>query len=516
MRSIRRVVIVRYVLCVLLWAVGCGGDGKTIRTVSGLRGTLYRGTEAYPASGPLDREERERRDTAIRLDRERLLESARVVMDGDPALLEPPEHLKPLVGKDFTVARTAPGVQFGVIPAQPAFFRELNGRDQTGWWGNYAQSAFQPETGKFYAAVGDHGKIGACIYIVEYDPSRRSIRCLPEINRTLGRGEERFGDGIIHGWLDFFQGPGCSRPHLWFCTYWSRFPEPLESDYETGYDGGHILSCDPETGDVVDYGAPLRRVSWPYHRVDASRGMLYAVGMNGEFLAWDIAAGQPRWAGHLPPGLAWYNRAVLLDEETGRVYTSNGADSDPDRHMIVYDPEINRFSRLDCVSPVDPETGKREPMRAQTRNRGPDGLFWGVTVTGQLFTFDPEREIMADRGACWPGSQRYTCSLERSPGGRYLYYAPQTYRDGSPLVQLDTRTGVRKVLAFLAPYYSGQYGYIPAVSYSLKLDPKGERLFMVWNGGFTGMRDDLGVERFGNCAVMLMDIPKSERDDDRM
>ena len=488
------------------------GDNSRI----GCYGVAHKGALIPPETAALCDSERIRKEIADRMDHEKLLYSSRTVVDRGQSFLEVPENVRNNLGADFTVARTPPEIEFAIIPAEPKFFAQLDNRDITGWWGNYAQSAFDPSTGRFYGAVGDHGRIGAHAYIVEYDPANRTVRCLPEVNRSLGRTKEQFGDGIIHGWLDFYKSTDLEKKHLWFCTYWSRFPEPIESDYATGYDGGHIISCDTATGDYVDYGAPLPRASWPYHRVDAKRGMLYAVGMKREFLAWDITTQRTRWAGFPPAGIDWHNRAILLDEQTGMVYTTNNADTDTLRHMIRYDPVANRFSLLKCHVPPDRETGKYELMRAQTRDRGPDGLFWGVTNTGGLFTFDPDHEEITDKGPCWPGDQRYTCSMERSPGGRFVYYAPQTYRDGSPIIQYDVKTGKKKVLAFLVGHYHGKYGYIPSVTYSLKLDPKGERLFMVWNGAFADLKPDIGVGRFGHCSVMLMHIPAAERAEDRM
>ena len=161
--------------------------------------------------------------------------------------------------------------------------------------------------------------------------------------------------------------------------------------------------------------------------------------------------------------------------------------------------------------PQNTLTGQHDPMRAQTRLRGPDELIWGVTNSGELFAFDPDNEKVSGRGINWPGDQRYTCCLERSPSGRYIYYQVQSYSAGAPVIQYDTKTGIRKVLAFMLPYYYDRYGYIPTGSYSLKLDDKGEKLFILWNGAFTEYKDDLGVGRFGHCSVMVMNIPENER-----
>ena len=161
--------------------------------------------------------------------------------------------------------------------------------------------------------------------------------------------------------------------------------------------------------------------------------------------------------------------------------------------------------------PQNPHTGKYDHMRAQTRHRSPDGLFWGVSNTGNFFTFDPDKDEIIDKGINWPGNNRYYCSMGRSPGGRYIYYQVMTYADGSPVIQLDTKTGKRKVLVFMRPFYYEKYGYIPTGSYSLKLDNKGEKLFILWNGAFREYKPDLGVERFGHCSIMLVHIPESER-----
>ena len=75
----------------------------------------------------------------------------------------------------------------------------------------------------------------------------------------------------------------------------------------------------------------------------------------------------------------------------------------------------------------------------------------------------------------------------------------------------NPKTGTKKVLAFVYPYYSEKYGYIPTGSYSFKLDSSGKFLFMVWNGAFIEPADDIGVDFWGHCSIMLLYIPESER-----
>ena len=503
---------------IVLFVSGCNQSPRTTQTPHGksqanvgLRGVRHKGVETVKEDTVPCDQELKRKEMAERMDKLDMLYTARVAVDKDSKMLDVPTAFVKYVNKEFTVAETPPEVEFSIIPVEPKFVSVFNNQYESGWWGNYCQSNFDESSGKFYSGVADHGTYDPHLYLVEYDPALKQVRCLPELNRSLGRSREHFGDGIIHGWLDFYQSAHLARPHLWFCSYWGKFPEPEEADYATGYDGGHIFSYDPVTEEYIDYGAPLPRTSWPYHRVDGTRGMLYAVSLFNEFLSWDINSQKVRWAGCLPDSMKWYTRAILLDEETGMVYTTNDDESDPERHMIRYDPVKNRFSTLDCHMPKNTRTGSYDHMRAQTRDRGPDGLIWGVTSSGQLFAFDPDKEAITDKGLNWPGDSRYTCTMERSPGGRYIYYQVMSEKNGSPVIQYDTETGTKKVLAFMFPFYYEKYGYVPTGSYSFKLDSSGEKLFMVWNGAFYDYDGDMGTERFGHCSVMLMHIPASER-----
>jgi len=477
----------------------------------GSRGILYARVEPKKDQGEPCEQALIRKKLAERLDREDILYTARVAVDRDEKMLEVPENMLPYLDKEFTVAKTAPEVEFCIVPVEPRFSTEYNDQAHSGWWANYCQSNYDVSSGKFYSGVGDHCAYDAHIYLVEYDPAEKKVHCLPEVNRGIGKPDDRLGDSILHGWLDFYQSKHLTRPHLWFCTYWPKFPEPSDEDFANGYEGGHIVSYDMATEEYVDYGVPLPRTSWPYHRVDTRRGMLYAVSLFGEFLAWDINEQKVRWAGYLPKGMHWYTRAILLDEETGMVYTSNDDDSDTSHNMIRYDPVKNRFTVLDCPMPQNAITGERDHMRAQTRDRDPNGLFWGVTSTGELFSFDPDSEEIVDRGLNWQGEGRYTCTMELSPDGRYIYYQVMSYYEGSPVIQYDTRTGNKKALAFTVPFYNEKYGYLPTGAYSFKCDDKGEKLFMLWNGAFAEYGSDLGVDRFGLPSVMMMHIPESER-----
>jgi hypothetical protein len=488
----------------------------------GCQGILHRSVQTVIKDPEkLSESESRRKAVAEKFDRAKLLYTSRVVVDRSDELLLAPADIKPLVNKGMVIAKNAPLIEFGIVPHRPFFFAAPPANNRVGPWSNWSQGNFHKASGKFYAAVGDHGAYDAHIYLVEYDPATQKIKMLPEINAVLGRKKTEFSEGKIHGWLDFYPA---DSSNLWFCTYWAKYPEPEEVDWQTGYEGGHIMSYNVATGDIIDYGVPLKRASWPYHRIDTQRGILYAVGMFGEFLAWDIKEQKTLWAGYLPEGMGWWERAILIDENTGMVYTSNRNTADIQKHMVKYDPLKNRFFKLACHMPPDQETTQTGPaggfnhLRAHTARRGPDGLFWCVTYSGELFTFDPVKEEVISKGINWPGKQRYTTSMDRSPGGRYIYYLPgghgRAFVDGAPVIQLDTKSGSQKVLAFLYPYLYEKYGYVAGGTYCLKLDDTGERLFILWNGAFVDVNEQLkkeNVDTFGQCSVMLLHIPQEER-----
>ena len=340
---------------------------------------------------------------------------------------------------------------------------------------------------------------------------RQTIRTSRNINAALGRGALDFGDGKIHGTLDFYDGP-----QAWFMTYWCRYPEPTEKQYQSGYEGGKLLTYNVLNGEVTDYGVPLKRTSWPLHKMDKKRGLLFAVGQFSEFLCYDVNEHKTVWAGHPDRGMKWYVRALMVDEKTGCAYSSNSQDPISNVHMIKYDSTRNRFTKMNCVIPHIDNDNESDQLRAWTPRKTKDGWFYCISRGGRLFRFQPEQDKIEDLGLCWPGEVKhlYTASMDISPDDKYVYYVPGSHggshREGTPIVQYNTRTGEMKALAFLFPYLYDKYGYIASGTYSVCLDDKGERLFILFNGAFNEF-DPEGGDVFGDPSVMVVHIPQSER-----
>jgi hypothetical protein len=107
-------------------------------------------------------------------------------------------------------------------------------------------------------------------------------------------------------------------------------------------------------------------------------------------------------------------------------------------------------------------------------------------------------------------SQTYIASVQADPTGRYLYYVPGAHggasRDNSPVVQYDLKTGRRKVLAFLHDYYWNTYQYAPDGTFCVVLDPRGDKLYIGWDGWRKGQ-----PRGWESAAMMVIHIPPSER-----
>lgn len=476
--------------------------------VIGTRGRALAAREKKEHPYLLARAEEDRRRLAEQQDSHSLLKAeGDAVVDRDDRMLAPPENVRQVLSDRLVIAKRAPEVEFAVIPYRFRYFPSLEGDRKIGPWSSWSQAGYHAPQGKFFGAVGDHGWYDCNLHLVEYDAQRRSAKCLPEVNTLLGRRPEEFGDAKIHGQLDVYRSPYHASDQLWFCTYWCRYPEPLEHDFASGYTGGHIMSYDLLDGSFVDYGVPVPRASWPCHRVDRRRGILYGIGMFGEFLAWDIDRQETKWAGYLPPGMKWFNRCLMLDEESGRVYSNNALSET--RRVVSYDPAKNRFTELPIDMPRNSRYGQTPALRTHTRERGPDGRLWGLTSLGDLFSFDPAREALEIGARLWPLNDAYCVTIDRSPGGRYLYFGVGShgrgYPYGSPVLQHDLHTGTTKILAFLHPYYYDTYGYVAGGSYAFRggAPCSSHTTKCTWSGMTARTSVRIGGMRLGMCCQVL-------------
>ncbi len=132
---------------------------------------------------------------------------------------------------------------------------------------------------------------------------------------------------------------------------------------------------------------------------------------------------------------------------------------------------------------------------------------------GTIWRFNTRTESAERIGQAAVGRTDYVTSLDVDPSGRFLYYTPGAHggaqHDGTPIVQFDTRTLKKKVIAFLHPHYQRSLGYVCLGTFGSSLSPDGATLYVTWNGNRAGPQR--GRHRFDTCALTAIHIPESER-----
>ncbi len=422
----------------------------------------------------------------------KLPDAKQVVTDKAEEFLKPPATLQ----KDVAVAKTPPTVDFLYFPGQ-----DYEGKPWSNWGDSLAVN------GKYYASIGDHLAVGGkgdgtrtgTGLVFEYDPDKKAFRQLVDVAKLLDMPKGHYVPGKIHSRLDM-GGDGW----LYFSTH--RGSTTVTTD-KNHYKGDWILRCDPKSGksEVVVQG-PVPKHCIPNSVLDPKRLIFYggtASGTKGDegagvqFFAYDVKNGKLLYTG--PDGPARY---MIFAPSTGRVYYVPGKE-DMVGPLMRYDPE-----KGGAPVKIDAELG----LRAATQET-PQGIVYTVSKGARggdadLYAFNTKTEKVEKLGSAAVGSASYITSLDADPTGRYLYYIPGAHggseRDGSAVVQFDTKTKQKKVIAFLHPYIKDKYGATLVGTFSSAVDPKGDKLYVTWNVNRGGKAWDC-------CALTVIHIPESER-----
>ncbi len=414
-----------------------------------------------------------------------------VVTDTAAEFLKPPATLK----KDVAVAKTPPTVDFLYYPGQT-----YAGNPWSAWGDSLATG------GKYYASLGDHWSADrerpGNAFVYEYEPATKQFRLLADVRAVLKLPDGHYSPGKIHGRLDLGDDG------------WLYFATHRGSDRVTNakyhYRGDWILRCDPATGkaEVVARG-PVPKHAIPASVLDPKRLIFYGgtaqgVGRGDEnihFFAYDIGNQKVLYSGPDGP-----YRALIFARSTGRIYYTRGIAGRSDEGVLMrYHPDENGGK------PVHVE-GKPLGLRAATQETA-TGYVYTVSqgdrgIDPTLWSFQTKTEEVQKLGPAAVGSQGYIASLVADPTGRYLYYIPGAHggseRDDSAVVQIDTKTWQKKVIAFLNPFLEKRYGATLKGTYSLAVDPAGDKLYVTWNVS-------RGTRVWDCCALTVIHVPESER-----
>jgi hypothetical protein len=395
-----------------------------------------------------------------------------------PAFLEAP----PGLAKGVAVAKAIPEVDFLYFPGQ-----DYAGRP----WSAWGESLFAG--GKYYASIGDHLAPAGNAFVFEYDPERKTFRQLLDLRKLLALPAGHYAPGKIHSRLDLGSDG-------WLYCGTHRGSTRVTTD-AYHYKGDWIVRVHPGTGksEIVAHG-PVPKHCIPASVLDPKRLIFYGATApgssekDGKFFAYDVRKRKVLHSADDGP-----KRAMVLARSTGRVYYARGSDE----HLVRFDPE-----KGGPPVPIEGTIG----IRAATAET-PAGKVYTVSQGRKgspttVYEFDVRTEKVKVVGPAAVGSQEYVAAIAADPAGRYLYYAPGAHggadRDGTPVVQMDTKTGARKVIAFLAKHFTARVGCTPKGTYSLAVDDKGARLFITWNSS-------RGTRSWDCCALTVVHIPPSER-----
>lgn len=399
------------------------------------------------------------------------------VLESGQDLLRPPMGL----ASGVIVAKRPPSVELLYFPGQ-----DYPGKP----WSVWGESLFAE--GKYYTAIGDHLAPEGNAFLYEYDPTSKKLKQIADLRKTLSLPRGHYSPGKIHTRID--RG---SDGWLYFGTHRGSTRTTTDAHH---YKGDWVMRHDPRTGktEVVVQG-PVPKHCIPVSITDPDRLIFYGSTQPGDnkgqphFFALDLKSRKVLHSSDDGP-----KRAIALARSTGRIYYTRGSDE----KLVRFDPSTGTSTLLDATIGIRAASPESKDGIVYTVSQGRKG------EPSTLYAFDTRTEKARALGPAAVGSQEYITALALDPTGRYLYYAPGAHggadRDGTPIVQFDTRTNKRKVIAFLSEVFGKKHGVIPRGTYALALDDRGERLFITWNASRGGRNWDI-------CCLTVIHLPASER-----
>ena len=404
---------------------------------------------------------------------------------------------------DYDVAKTPPGIRFSVLPGQwPG----------ASLWSAWGDALFASDT-NFYCSIGDHAAPHGFAYVYQVNGKSGAVKMIADVNRLLELPAADYAPGKIHAPLMEFDGG------LYFAGY--RGGKGVDDAHH--YIGDALIRWQLTDGAIERFAPPAPYCSIAASVIHAPLKMIYGVGPGGVrrdgksvFFAYDIEARQTVYCGDPQPDAT---RAIIVAPD-GRVYYSSGFEAErlARGNQLAQSGQPSRFARYDPKSRQAKLTDIIVPgrmLRAASRCNA-EGVATCITWDGILFTFDTRTEQTRTLGKTSDAGPAYTAVCKLSPNGRYLYYMPGAHGGadgvGCPVIQFDTRTNRRKVLAFLFDSLKKRMNYFSGGSFGLDISVDGATLGICINGRqLDQTRSAQGSDSFDQVAVILLDIPESER-----
>lgn len=401
-------------------------------------------------------------------------------------VLKPPEGLP----GGFAVARTAPDVDFAVLPGQ------FSGARLWSSWGDVLAAS----DGRFYAAIGDHDAPHGTTFVYCVDPKEKTVTRVIDCNRIVPTPPDKYSPGKIHAPLVQADDGG-----IYVFGYRGSV---RGTGGEAGYRGDWLLRYRPATGRTENLGMPVPLSSVPVLEYCSAIGCLYGLSVPGQtmpeprtqFFRYDLKTGRVTFICEVD---ANGPRAIIVARD-GRVYFAGGASSGEQR-LMRYDPRNDLVTKLAIRIPGD------GMLRAASRADA-DGVVYGISKDGVVFAFDTNTETVTEIAKAFVAGRLYTAVCRLDPTDTFLYYIPGAHgrsgETGTPVIQLNVKTGRCKVLAFLNETLRQQKHYNLGGTYGIALSGDGSQLFVSFNGARLPTSKQ---SEFGLCSALLLHIPENER-----
>ena len=355
-------------------------------------------------------------------------------------------------------------------------------------WSQWGQGLVLAD-GRYLSGMGDHLGRDGNSYLFVYDPETGRITRFTDVLSQVEHEEGEWGYGKVHGQI---VAGRCGEAYV--ATYWGT-DQGIE--FGRSYRGDLLFRLDTTSLELEPLGTPLPEHGIPSLAGPGADGLVYgeavvpapeqaAGSKQGAFFAYDTAAGEVAFRAD-DERLNGFRNVIVSDG--GTAYVSAGGS-----RLLVYEPGAAELQ-------LHPEPLPGGFLRASTRP-GRDGTVYGVTERpAQLFALRPDGAI-DDLGA----AEGYTASLALHPDGERFFYVPGAHGDsaelgGTPLIAVDTETGEQTTVVELNALAEQELGLTLGGSYSVAVDPSGDRVYVSLNAGED--RD----EPWGEVVLVVVDLP---------
>ncbi len=353
-------------------------------------------------------------------------------------------------------------------------------------WSQWGQGIVL-EDGRLISAIGDHRGPDGNSYVYVYDPATATLTQIADVLSLADHEPGAWGYGKVHAQM--VEGP-CGE--ILVTTYWGTRRDLTFSDT---YQGDLLLRIDPANRRIENLGVFYSQHGVPSLATAPDLGLIYGEavdplappGGGGSFVVYDAGTGQVLLSDDRSDHSGFRSIAVAGD---GRAFFSLDGGG-----LAVYDPAANAVTDVGATLPG-------EVLRAVAAPAA-DGTIFGVTdKPAVFFALDPDGSIRTLGDAAG-----YTTSIARTPDASTLYYIPDAHggawRQGTPLIAVDTATGTQQTLLELNAAAEERLGLRLGGTYSITADASGKTLYIGMNAGLPeGDR-----EAFGEVVLLVVNLP---------